>query len=140
MVRLIGLPPASALQPELREVGLLLGLDGGLALAVEVDVEVQLPVHPGLHRLAEHGQGVALPDRQVGVLALVDRADPVVDAELDGGVQGHQPQRLLLVEPPHFMALAASWFRWRISSPESELIETSTPRSAIRAALWGMAS
>ena len=44
------------------------------------------------------------------------------------------------VIPPHFTVFAASWFRWRASSALSELMETSTPRSAMSAALWGMAS
>src|SRR5690606_9876720 len=42
--------------------------------------------------------------------------------------------------PPHFIVLAASWLRWRISSASSELIETTTPRSVISAALYGIAS
>src|SRR5258708_4390956 len=42
--------------------------------------------------------------------------------------------------PPYFMALAASVLRWRISSAESELSETTRPLRTMMAALYGMAS
>src|SRR5688572_2976703 len=42
--------------------------------------------------------------------------------------------------PPNRIALAASWYRRRARSSESELIVVTTPRSAISAALCGMAS
>ena len=93
-------------------MALLLGLDGGLALAVEVDVEVQLPVEPTRSSMPSWMAGFRVTSRNAASSS----------------------------SPPHFMVLAASWFRWRISSPESELMETSTPRSAIKAALWGIAS
>jgi len=42
---------------------------------------------------------VAVPDDEVGVLAGLQRAHAVLDAQLDGRVQGDEVQRRLLVEP-----------------------------------------
>ena len=42
--------------------------------------------------------------------------------------------------PPYLTAFAASTFMRRASSSESELNETRTPRSRIRAPLYGIAS
>src|SRR5690606_40362572 len=75
-----------------------LALDRFLPLPVELDVEVELAIHVGLLRDTLGAERVPLPDDEVGVLADVDRAGAVVDAELDRGVQRDEAERLLLAE------------------------------------------
>ena len=70
------------------------GAIGDIALAIEVDAAID-------QRLLDDGVGaerIVIVDDQVGVFADVDRADALVDAELDRGIDGDQLERFVVRE------------------------------------------
>ena len=84
--------------------GVFLGLDEGRLLAGElgdagvlvrpVVVQAAVDVHAIGHRIA--AQRVAVPDDQIGVLARLNRAHAIGDAQLARRVHRHQRQRLVV--------------------------------------------
>lgn len=59
-------------------------------LFVVTAVEPAAAVDPGLFAACEVGEGVAVPDDEVGVFSGFEGADEVIDTELSGGVDGDE--------------------------------------------------
>src|SRR5262249_35045176 len=68
------------------------------ALEVLLAVEVDEAVNEDLLGEGHGAEGVVIVEDQVGVFALVDGADPAVDAELLRGVEGDEGEGLALAE------------------------------------------
>src|SRR6267143_2868088 len=62
------------------------GPGGQVALAIEID----LPVDEGLLSYGIDAERIVIVNDQVGILAYVNRANAIVDAELDGGIERDQ--------------------------------------------------
>ena len=67
--------------------------DVRLTRPIGTDVEVQIAVDEGLAHHGKHRQRRPVVEHEIGVFADLDRAHAVVDAELDGGIQGHRRER-----------------------------------------------
>src|SRR5882724_603245 len=71
------------------------GAIGDIAIAIEVHAPIdQRFLHDGVG-----AQRIVIVDRQVRVLANVDRADTFVDAQLHRRIDSYQPQRFVVRQP-----------------------------------------
>ena len=105
-----------------------------------VPLEEYLAVDQGQLAARERVERMAVVKHDIRVLADFDRAQPAVQPELAGRVDRDHGQRRVSETPPYLTILAASRFRWRISSASSLLMQTLAPASVSSAALNGMAS
>ena len=80
------------------------------------------------------------PDRDVRVLAVLERADAISILSCFAGLIVISLNASSSVRPPYFTDLAASLFSRRACSALSELIDTRTPLRIMIAALYGIAS
>ena len=112
------------------------GAIGDVALAVEQDAAIDQRF---LHDRVS-AQRVVIVNDQVGVFADVDRTNAVVDAELDRGVQRDEFERFVVREAAVLDGLGRFLIQVRGFFGVVGVMETTTPRRVMMAALYGMAS
>ena len=113
----------------------------GAAVDIALPIEINLSINQGFLHHGVNAQRIVIVNGQIGVLADINRADAAVNAQLDRGIQS---DRVSVRHSRKGRRTSCSWplpdSSGALLRASSELTETTTPRSVISAALYGIAS